>query len=369
MLSRPQGLVAVLAGLTDPRARRGVRYRLVAVLASVVCAVAAGHESYAAAAEWVADLPPEQAAVLGLDPRRRPSASMIRRLLERIDADELAGRVGRWLAGRLPAVPAGVRRAYAVDGKTLRGSRDGDTPGRHVLTAACQDSGVVVAQVDVDGKTNEITRFAPLLEQVDDLAGVVVTADAMHCQREHAAYLGRRRAHWVLTVKGNQPGLHAQLAALPWRAIPVAYRDRDRGHGRQERRGYQILTLAQGINFPNARQAIRIRRRRRDADTGAWSTETIYAITDLAVHQAKPAQLAGWIRGHWTIENKIHWVRDVTYNEDASRIRTGHAPQNMATIRNLAIALHRLAGKSNTAAALRETARDFTRPITLIGLG
>ncbi|MDT0528620.1 ISAs1 family transposase [Micromonospora sp. DSM 115977] len=111
--------------------------------------------------------------------------------------------------------------AIAVDGKTLRGSRTTDTPARHVMTACDQATGVVLASIDVDGKTNEITRFAPLLDHISDLRDTVITADALHCQREHVTYLVERGAHWNLTVKGNQPHLHTQLTALPWPAVPT----------------------------------------------------------------------------------------------------------------------------------------------------
>jgi predicted transposase YbfD/YdcC len=106
----------------------------------------------------------------------------------------------------------------AVDGKALRGSRTVDTAARHVMAAYDQVTAVVLADTDVDGKTNEITRFRPLLDQIGDLRDTVITADALHCQREHVTYLAERGARWILTVKANQPCLHAQLAALPWLA-------------------------------------------------------------------------------------------------------------------------------------------------------
>ncbi|MGC5334712.1 ISAs1 family transposase [Micromonospora sp. DT62] len=363
------GLLAALGSLPDPRARRGVRHALVTVVAATVCAVVAGYRSYAAIGEWVADLPADTAAVLGIDPGRRPSEAMIRRLLQALDADRLAMVIGAWLATQLPAPPAGTRRAIAVDGKTLRGSRTGDTVARHVLAAADQATGVVLASTDVDGKTNEITRFAPLLDQLGDLGEVVVTADALHCQRDHVAYLAERGAHWILTVKGNQPHLRTQLAAMPWRAVPDADRSTCRGHGRREIRTLKILSVSTGIDFPNAAQAIQIRRRRRRLDQPKrFTTETVYAITDLLVHQAKPAQLAAWIRGHWSIENTVHWVRDVTYNEDRSQIRTGTGPPVMATLRNAAIGALRLTGVTNIAAANRHHARDSNRPLALLGI-
>jgi predicted transposase YbfD/YdcC len=363
------GLPAALAAVPDPRARRGVRHRLSVVVTAVVCAVVAGYRSYTAIAEWVADLPDETAQALGIVADRRPSEAMIRRLLQALDPDVLTTSIGAWLAGRSTAGTSSSRRAIAVDGKTLRGSRTADTAADHVLAACDQTTGVVLASTDVDGKTNEITRFAPLLNQISDLRDAVVTADAMHCQREHVAYLAERGAHWILTVKANQPGLHAQLTGLPWKKVPDAAREDDRGHGRREIRTLKILTISTGIDFPHATQAIQIRRRRRRLDQPKrFTTETVYAITDLHVHQAKPHQLATWIRGHWSIENKIHWVRDVTYDEDRSQIRTGTGAQVMAALRNAAIGALRLAGVTNIAAANRHHARNSTRPLALLGI-
>lgn len=208
-----------------------------------------------------------------------------------------------------------------------------------------------------------------LLDQIGDLRGVVVTADALHCQRDHVAYLAGRGAHWILTAKGNQPILHQQLAGPLWRQTPDADRNTDRGHGRREIRTLKILSVAAGIEFLHAAQAIRIRRRRRRLDEPRhFTTETVYAIIDLQAHQAKPWQLADWIRGHWSIENRTHWVRDVTYDEDRSQIRTGTGPQVMATIRNAAIGALRLAGITNIAAATRHHARNANRPQALLGI-
>jgi predicted transposase YbfD/YdcC len=363
-----RGLVSALAAVPDPRGRRGIRHRLTVVVSAAVCAVVAGYRSYLAIAEWVADLPADTATLLGINADRRPSEAMIRRLLQAIDADALATAIGTWLATKLPQPHPGFRRAIAVDGKTLRGSRGAHSPPRHVLAAADQDTGVVLASTDVDTKTNEITRFAALLDHVDDLTGAVVTADALHCQREHVTYLAGRDAHWIWTVKANQPRLHQQLAGLAWHLTPTADRHTTRGHGRREIRTLKILSVSTGIDFPHAAQAIQIRRRRRRLDQPRrFTTETVYAITDLQAHQADPWQLADWIRGHWSIENKVHWVRDVTYDEDRCQIRTGTGPQVMATLRNTAIAALRLTGVTNIAAATRYHARNANRPLTLLG--
>nr|WP_245908806.1 ISAs1 family transposase [Pseudosporangium ferrugineum] len=112
--------------------------------------------------------------------------------------------MGVWLAGRATPGTSSGRRAIAVDGKSLRGSRTTNVAARHIPAACDQASSVVLADTDVDGKTNEITRFAPLLDQIGDLRDTVITADALHCQREHVTYLAERGAHWIPTVKGNQ---------------------------------------------------------------------------------------------------------------------------------------------------------------------
>jgi predicted transposase YbfD/YdcC len=362
------GLLDVLAGVTDPRDRRGVRHQLVTILAVSVCAVTAGARSLVAIAEWAADLPTEVADALALGPRP-PCESTIRRVLGRVDGDGLDVVLSTWIDARLPADQG--RRAVAVDGKTVRGARtpsgtgEPDGPARHLLAVIDHDARVVLGQIQVDGKTSEIHRFAPLLDGLA-LREVVVTADALHTQRAHVDYLAARGAHWVLTVKGNQPSLRRQLTGMPWRAVEVGHRSAERGHGRREIRTLKVITIAAGIMFPHAAQAIQLTRRRRSLNSGKWHTETVYAITDLRPHQASPQQLAGWIRGHWQIENSLHWVRDVTYAEDDSQVRTAHAPQVMASLRNFAISAHRLAGASNIAAALRHCSRNSARALAVL---
>jgi predicted transposase YbfD/YdcC len=208
--------------------------------------------------------------------------------------------------------------------------------------------------------------FATLLDGVD-LAGTVVTADALHAQRAHAEYLaGQRGAHYLITVKRNQPGLHAQLAALPWRQVPAAHDAREKGHGRAEWRTVKVTAVAAGLAFPHAAQAIQIIRRRRPLNGTKWSTETVDAITSLTATQARPAEFAAIIRGHWLIEDRLHWVRDMDWDEDRSQVRTGNGPRVMASLRNLAITVLRLTGQTSIAAALRYHARRPGRPLQTI---
>jgi predicted transposase YbfD/YdcC len=374
-------LAGLLAQVPDPRDPRGVRHTLTSLLLAAVAAVLAGARSFAAIGEWVADAPPRVLAVLGIryEPLahrfKPPDEATIRRVLESVDAAALEAAVGSWLAARLQAAcPPGPerreRRAVAVDGKTVRGTRhaSGDGQGVHLLAAAEQRSAAVLAQAKVDGKTNEITCFAPLLEPLN-LAGAVVTADALHAQREHAEFLvTEKKAHYILAVKNNQPTLYAQLTSLPWRHVPAGFDAREKGHGRAEWRTLKVTAVAAGIAFPHAAQAIQIRRRRKPL-TGKkrWSTETSYAVTSLTASQATPTQLARWVRGHWGIE-ALHHVRDATYGEDASQIRTGNGPEVMATLRNLGIAILKPASHASIAAACRYHARDATRTLTTLGL-
>jgi predicted transposase YbfD/YdcC len=357
-------LPAVLAQVADPRKRRGVRHRLSVILTVAVCAVLAGARSFVAIAEWAADADPATLAELGIGDAV-PCESTIRRTLQTLDADALDDQFGGWAQSRSSPPPTG-RRRVAVDGKTVRGSGVAGAPGRHLLAALDHAHGVVLGQVDVAAKTNEIPMFTTLLDRID-IAGAIITADAMHAQRTHAQYLvDRRGAHYVLTVKRNQPHLHALLAALPWREIPPADDTRERGHGRAEWRTLKVTAVAAGLGFPHATQAIQIRRRRRPRNGKRWSTETVYAITSLTATQISPAELADVIRGHWTIEDRLHWVRDVIYDEDRSQIRTANGPRVMASLRNLAITVLRLTATTNIAAALRYHARRPHRPLQTI---
>jgi predicted transposase YbfD/YdcC len=377
-----RSLLGYLAEIADPRHRRGRRHPLVGVLGVAVCAVLAGARSLAAIGEWASDAPGQVLAALGTrrDPWtgtfRPPDEATVRRVLARIDPDALDRAIGAWLADQQPPPPANrppptattrlPRRAVAVDGKTLRGSGHHNAAPVHLLAVMEHTTGSVLDQTGVDHTTNEIARFRPLLDGLD-LAATVITADALHTQREHADWLvTAKHAAYLLIVKGNQPALHQQLKTLPWHEVPVADHTRDRGHGRVELRRLQVTTVA-GLDFPHATQAIRITRRVRPLAGRRWRTVTVYAITSLTAAQASPARLADWTRGHWGIE-ALHHIRDTTFAEDASQTRTGTAPRAMASLRNLAIGILRQHGHHNIAAALRRNARDATRVLPLLGI-
>lgn len=272
--------------------------------------------------------------------------------------------VGGWLADRRPE-NTGLR-GLSVDAKSLRGAAKAQGRRIHLLAAVEHTTGLVLAQLDVGEKTGEVTRFQPLLDTVADLAATVITSDALHTQREHAAYLLGRGAHYIAIVKGNQKKLRKQLRSLPWKDIPFQGRTRGTGHGRAEIRRIKVATV-NNLLFPGARQAVQIKRRRTDRKTGKTTITTVYTVTSLTAEQATPVQLARLIRNHWKIE-ALHCVRDTAFAEDASQLRTGNAPRAMATWRDLAVGALRLSGVKNIASGLRRNARDARRPLALLGL-
>jgi predicted transposase YbfD/YdcC len=160
--------------------------------------------------------------------------------------------------------------------------------------------------------------------------------------------------------------LRKQLKSLPWKQIPILDTNTEHGHGRTAKRALRAAEIAEGIGFPGAVQVLQLTRTVTARTTGTRHTEVVYAVTSMSVTDAKPAQIAAWLRGHWAIENRLHWVRDVTFAEDHSQNRTGAGPQVMATLRNTVIGLLRLDGHTNIAAALRHHARDHHRPIKLL---
>ena len=357
-------LVEVLSVLPDPRRRQGRRFELEAVLGLALAAVIGGARSYPQIAEWVLDLDEHVRRRFG-GGRVAPSAATIRRVVLGVDPDLLDAVLTTWVATRAPGRDQREGRlCLAVDGKSARGGRRPDGRPVHLVAAVDHNTGVVRGQVAVDAKSNEITAFVPLLDQLD-LTGVVVTADAMHTQDAHARYLHRRGAHYVLIAKQNRPTLARELAALPWKDVKVAFTCTNTGHGRVETRTIKVVRPPRLLSFPHARQAICLRRWRRTRG-GKVQTETVYAVTDLDFDQATPAAIGQIIRGHWSIENGVHHVRDVTFDEDRSQTRIGTSAQVMATFRNIAISLHRLAGATTIAQATRAIMRQPERVPPLI---
>jgi hypothetical protein len=364
--------------ITDPRDARGVRHSLAAMLTMAAVAVAAGARSITAIGEWAADAPQWALRALGArwDHRRTryvaPSEAALRRALGLVDGDLLDTTVSAWTRdrsrrGQLRAddVPWA---AIALDGKSLRGTfaRTGGA-GVHLMAGITHHTGIVIGQRLVPTGSSEVSWFAPVLDHVADLAGMVITADTLHTTRDHARYVTGRGGHYVFIAKKQLHRMHDLLHSLDWTHAEVCA-THDTGHGRTEHRTLDVLPAPESIDFPGAAQVFRITRQRTDRGSGKHEIHTWVGVTDLDAQHAQPAQIAALLRGHWHIENRLHWVRDVTFGEDTSRVRTGTAPRTMATLRNLAINALRLNGATNIAQALRAMARDITRPLHLFGI-
>ena len=200
---------------------------------------------------------------------------------------------------------------------------------------------------------------------------MVVTPDALHTTRDHAHYLVERGAHYVFTVKENQHRLYRLLDSLPWHQIPTHTRE-DSDHGRTEHRTIQLAPLGgyagyPAIDLPYATHAFLIERYTTHHTSGKHSTYAAHGVTSLPTDLTHPTQVAAYVRNHWHIENRLHWIHDVTYTEDHSRVRTGNAPRVMASLRNPAINTLRYDGWDNIAKGLRHTTHNPTRPLTLLG--
>jgi predicted transposase YbfD/YdcC len=370
--SEQAGLLQALTAVPDPRSPRGLRYPLAGLLSVAVCAVMAGASSVTAITDWLHDLDDIARARLGFL-GGVPATTTMWRLLIRLDADLLSTILAGWLRARTrpadkPRRPR-YRQVISIDGKTVRGARRADGTQVHLLSALDTSTGIVLAQVTVNAKSNEIPAFTPLLDAIEQVLGslkdLIFVADALHTQVNHANEIAVRGAHLLIPVKGNQPTLHAQLTTLPWAQIPVGHQTREAGHGRRETRTVKAVTLhiPGGIGFPHAQQAIRITRTRTITKSGKTSRETAYLTISLPAADAHPADLQQWTRSEWLIENLVHYVRDVTFREDSHQARTGNGPAVMATLRNTAIGFHRANGDTNIARATRRANR---RPHDLI---
>ncbi|PDP86488.1 ISAs1 family transposase [Glycomyces fuscus] len=359
----PVGLAGKLATLEDPRSPQGRRHNLASVLLCALAAMVAGARCLRAIGQWADAAPQHTLARLGcriscaaLGARTAPSPATIRRVLLALDPETLAA-----------LARPDVLQVVAVDGKTLRGSATSTDPAVHLLAALTPDRRLV-AQARVPAGTSEIDALAVLLEGVD-LTGVVLTADALHNQADTASYLVQDlHADYVLTVKRNQKTLFDQVKGLPWAQAPTLGTTRDRGHGRAETRTVKAIDLAGRADFPHAVQAVRLRRYVRDLRTGKVSWTCAYAVTSLEVEQADATRIGALVRGHWGIE-AWHHVKDVSLGEDGCKVRSEHAPDNLAALRALALVFLGRLGQDTMPDAIRWVSYEaFTRPLDVIGL-
>jgi predicted transposase YbfD/YdcC len=398
----------VFAGVPDPRDPRGVRHSLSSVLALVLMAVLRGHASLAAVTAWIGRADQELLAAAGAralpdGTRVPPCGRTVTRVLGQAGPDAADDCVSRYLADGERALQAAgrddeqqeqqqaeeeeeeelaVMPQVASDGKYLRGARRDDGTTR-ILLSAVTPGGVTLAQREIPAKTNEVPEIGPMLRELNEyypLAGHVLTADALHTTTAFANLAATElRAGAVLTVKDSQPTLRALLENALW-AHAACHVTRDKGHGRRETRSHLVMDAPAGVKalFPAAGQVARVIRTRTvttwasDGHTRTrvtrTGTETVYLIITMTARQAPPEHIAVYIRNQQSIENKSHYVRDVTFREDSSQVRTGSRPRIMATLRNLGMGLIRQAGLSEIAATVRAAQDDNDLLLALLRL-
>lgn len=387
----------VFAGVPDPRDPRGVRYSMACVLALVTMGMLAGNETLAAVTCWIANADPGLLAAAGT--RAAPCGRTVSRVLGLADPDAVDSAVCRYLADGERALraagygqgrqqqeaeeeeetPAGeegeeepaLMPQVACDGKYVKGARRPDGTALILLSAATP-GGTVLAQREIPSKTNEQPEIIPMLRELDGyypLAGHVLTADALHTHAPLPDLARELGAGCVLTVKDNQPTLRAALENALW-AHAAVHVTTDQGHGRSETRSHLVMDAPGEVTalFPPAGQVARVIRTRtvttwlNDGHTRTrvtqTSTETVYLVITMTARQAAPAHIATYARQHWGIENRLHWVRDVTFREDSSQVKTGSRPRVLASLRNLNMGLIRQAGHTEIAATARETRYD-----------
>jgi predicted transposase YbfD/YdcC len=374
MIAQPQPLIEVFAEIPDFRRCRGKRHPLPAMLSLACCAMLCGYRSYSAIAEWGHNYGTSIAQALGFT-HNTPCAATLHTVFRHVDRDTLEAKLGAWaeqVVVSLPPAPSAGEAAIALDGKTLRGSRKQGAPGVHLLSALSHRLGLTLAQQAVDDKTNEITRVETVLRQLV-LKDRVVTMDALLTQRHVAQTIVDAGGDYVMTVKENQPQLRADIELI-FTLPPVGdhqetARTVDIGHGRIEQRNITTSEALVGYSdWPGLAQVFELGRHVIDQKTGKERVEVVYGVTSLSPQRATPARLLELVRGQWQIENKSHWVRDVTFDEDRSQVRCGNIPQVMAALRNTAIGLLRWAGHTNIAATCRRLAAQPLQALALIGI-
>jgi predicted transposase YbfD/YdcC len=368
-------LVASLHEIPDPRYSRGRRHPLVAILALMCVAMLCGYRSYSAMAEWGRCYGQKLARALGFTHAKTPCAATLYHVLRQLDGNVVEATLGAWAASVLTALPPvpGELEALAIDGKTLRGSRKQGAPAVHLLSVLSPRLGLTLWQQAVADKTNEIPVLEDVLRELV-VEGRVITVDALLTQRAIADRIVQGGGDYVMLVKGNQPQLQHDIQLVFHETHLLAEtmataETVDSGHGRLEQRRLTASSALVGYSdWPGLAQVFQLERGVIMKKSGEHRHEVVYGVTSLSRDQAGPERLLSLVRQHWSIENKSHWVRDVTFDEDRSQGRCGSIPQVMAAFRNTAMGLMRCAGETKIAAACRRFAAKPWAALALIGI-
>jgi predicted transposase YbfD/YdcC len=328
--------------LKDPRVERTREHPLINILFIAVCGVLCGADSFAAIHEFGVDRRSWLTRFLDLT-NGIPCEDTFRRVLARLDPAAFEKALLAWMQAVQEITES---RLIAIDGKTLRGSynRQDGKAAIHMVSAWATENKLSLGQVVVDERSNEITAIPELLE-VLELCGAIVTIDAMGCQKEIAAKIRERGGDYVLAVKQNQPTLYERVReaideGLEQDAEQIDEHCTDeKEHGRQEVRTYVVFPAPEGVDPEGLWQdlcAVGVTSSERADTHGRASLEGRYYILS---RRLSAKEFADAVRGHWSIENQLHWQLDVSFREDACRVRTGHAAANLSVIRRFALGL------------------------------
>lgn len=362
-------LLCHFADLEDPRVERSRLHNLLDIIALTICGAIAGMKQWTEIEEYAKNNEDWLRSFLEL-PNGIPSHDTLGRVFARMDPDALGACLGNWIAG----VSATLNVQHvAIDGKTLRHSFDRATgkAAVHLVSAWATEHHLSLGQVAVEDKSNEITAIPKLLELLD-LHGALVTIDAMGTQKEIARTIRLSGADYVLAVKENQERLYDDVQECFTQALDdeTAYdffSTTEKGHGRVETRMISVINEPQGLRdlsrWKDLRTLCMVVRERHVMATDTTTMEVRYFIGS---RQGTAQEYAQYVRGHWSIENRLHWVLDVQYDEDQNRTRKGHGQQNLARLRRLAVSL--LKNDDSKGSIRRKQIRACTNPKFLMSV-
>jgi predicted transposase YbfD/YdcC len=381
-MDEPHGitLVECLRSLPDPRDRRGRRYEWWLLVTVLLAGLVQEVGGVRAMADWAQFSGPELCQWLGVRLRRMPSLATLQRVPASLDLAALRERLQvlseehrAALEAAIEPLDGGVLRLWAMDGKAARGAaRRG--PGIRLVTLFDEGSGIPVDQVAVAEGGAEIPGGQALLAD-KDLDGVLVTGDALHCQRKTCKMISAQQGHYLIAVRGNQPELQQAIDDVfttpPTRTWdPVWDRwveEHVYSHGRLERRTLEVSAEVAWLDWPGAAQVLRRTYYRYEPRTGKAKQFVSYGITSLPPRAANAAQLRDYWRRHWSIENRLHWVKDALLAEDACQVTAARGAAALGFLRNMLVGLYRHSGFGSVATAQRHARSSLERTLKPIG--
>lgn len=361
-------LKEVLQGVRDPRRDYGnKRHKLVSILVIALCSEICGGEGFDAMEEFGEARKEWLETFLEL-PNGTPCSDTFQRIFERLDSKELLRCLNNWLESD-PLMKSGGR-SVNIDGKTMRGSGDSERgqSAYHVVSAWVDENEMVLGQLETEDKSNEIKAIPALLDMID-VRGDIVSIDAMGCQKEIAAKIRAKEADYLLAVKDNHPTLHEDIREYfewaqrePDRIVTSTWcTEVEKEHGRIERREVSMITdvewLRRAGEWADLSTIIRYRCTHY-VDEGNVDTDRYY----ISSFETTPEQFGYLIRNHWSIENRLHWMLDVLFCEDASKVRKGLSPLNLSVLRKVALSCLQRAPTSKKVSVRRKMMRAALDP-------